>query len=336
MKNFSAYIIVIGLTWVSCQQSKEHHTIEKYTTTGLVERFSTEADNLISKNSKIEILAKAFTWSEGPVWVEEGNYLLFSDIPPNRIMRWSEEDGLSEYLKPSGYTDTIPRQGEPGSNGLLIDPEGTLVLCQHGDRRIARMNAPLDSPKSDFTTIADSYKGMRFNSPNDAVYDHSGNLYLTDPPYGLEKQMDDPNKETPYQGVYRVSKKGEVTLITDQLTRPNGIGLSPDEKTLYVANSDPDQPIWMAYTLNNQGEVKAEKLFYDASSHKGKGLPDGLKVDKKGNIWATGPGGVFVFDPKGGLLARIKTGEATSNCAFDTDQSTLYMTCDDYLMRIIL
>lgn len=335
MKTYS--YLVLTLLLFSCQTKKAaKDQSTTYKTTGSIERYSEVSNTLISEDSKIEILADEFTWSEGPLWIADGNYLLFSDIPPNRIMKWSEEEGISEYLNPSGYTGEAKRGGEPGSNGLLIDANGHLVLCQHGDRRIAKMTSPLNDPKPEFETIADAYNGMKFNSPNDATFDKNGNLYLTDPPYGLEKQMDDPAKETPFQGVYRVAKSGEVSLITDQLTRPNGIALSPDESTLYVANSDPDQPIWMAYTLNEEGQVLGEKLFYDASTHTGKGLPDGLRVDHSGNIWATGPGGVFVFDPQANLLAKIITGEATSNCAFDADQKTLYMTCDDYLMRIQL
>jgi gluconolactonase len=309
---------------------------QTFKTTGSVERLDAAIDALIPKDAKIEVLAEGFTWTEGPLWVDEGQYLLFSDIPPNRIMKWSEKEGSSLYLKPSGYTGETPRGGEPGSNGLLLDQAGNLVMCQHGDRRIAQMNAPLTAPKPEFTTLVGKYEGKRFNSPNDAVFDGQGNLYFTDPPYGLEKNIDDPAKEIDFQGVYRLSKDGKISLISDQITRPNGIGLSPDEKTLYVASSDPKKAIWMAFSLNEDGSVAGEKLFYDATGNKAKGLPDGLKVDKKGNIWATGPGGVWVFNSNGKVLGKILTGEATSNCAFDAAQKTLYMTCDDYLMRIRL
>ena len=320
------------------KQAAKTPTIEKATfkTTGSVERLTEAINDLIPKDAKIEVLADGFTWTEGPLWVPNGQYLLFSDIPPNRIMKWSEKEGLSLYLTPSGYTGKTARAGEPGSNGLILDANGNLVLCQHGDRRMAKMTAPLNNPKPQFETIIDNYEGKRFNSPNDAVYDSQGNLYFTDPPYGLEGNVDDPAKEIPFQGVYRYSKDGQLSLISDKITRPNGIALSPDEKTLYVACSDPAAATWTAFTLNKDGTVASEKLFYDATGSKGKGLPDGLKVDKKGNIWATGPGGVWVFNPKGAILGKIKTGEATSNCALDADQKTLYMTCDDYLMRIKL
>jgi len=287
-------------------------------------------------HARVERLWTGARWSEGPVWIEDGQYLLFSDIPPNRIMKWSERDGLSLYLTPSGYTSDIKRGGEIGSNGLILDKNGSLVLCQHGDRRMGRMITPLDNPQSKFETIVDKFEGKKFNSPNDAVYDSQGNLYFTDPPYGLEKRMEDPLKEIDFQGVYRYSKDEQLSLISDKITRPNGIGLSPDEKILYVGSSDPKAAIWMAFNLNEDGTVASERLFYDATGSEGKGLPDGLKVDKQGNIWATAQGGVWVFTPEGKVLGKIKTGEATSNCAFNTDQSALYMTCDDYLMRIKL
>ena len=306
--------------------------------TGSVERFDSSINALIPEQAIIEVLADGFTWSEGPVWIEDGQYLLFSDIPPNRIMKWSEKEGLSLYLNPSGYTGTTPRGGELGSNGLILDKNGALVLCQHGDRRMAKMTTPLNAPKPIFETIIGKYENKRFNSPNDAVYDSQGNLYFTDPPYGLEGNMNDSAKEIDFQGVFRYSKDGELSLISDKVTRPNGIGFSPDEKRLYVSSSDPKKAIWMAYDLDENGKVVNEKVFYDATNEvgKGKGLPDGLKVDKKGNIWATGPGGVWVFNAAGKVLGKILTGEATSNCAFDANQTTLYMTCDDYLMRIKL
>ncbi len=333
-------ILLVLLIMVSCKETKENNikikTASNYKTTGSIERLHPGINGLLSENAKIEILAEGFTWTEGPLWVESGNYLLFSDIPPNMVNKWSEKDGLSEYLKPSGYTGKKERSGEPGSNGLILDRQGNLVLSQHGDRRMARMMTSLSYPKPEFETIVDNYQDKRLNSPNDAVYDNKGNLYFTDPPYGLEDGMDDWAKELDFQGVYRYSVGGTLSLISDQLSRPNGIGLSPDEKTLYVANSDPKQPIWTAFDLSENGEVLGQRLFYDATGAKGKGLPDGLKVDKSGNIWASGPGGIWIFNPSGKVLGKILTGEATSNCAFDTLEKVLYMTCDDYLMRIRL
>ncbi len=338
-------ILFVLLIFTACQAPSTTKTettkapnIEKtvFRTTGSVERLSEAINELITKDAKIEVLADGFTWTEGPLWIENGQYVLFSDIPPNRIMKWSEKEGLSLYLTPSGYTGEKERAGEPGSNGLILDAAGNLVLCQHGDRRMAKMTTALNNPQPQFETIVDSYEGKRLNSPNDAIYDSQGNLYFTDPPYGLAGNVDDPAKEIDFQGVYRYSKDGQLSLISDKITRPNGIGLSPDEKTLYVACSDPKAATWTAFTLNEDGTVASERLFHDATGSQEKGLPDGLKVDKKGNIWATGPGGVWVFNPAGEVLGKIKTGEATSNCALDAAQKTLYMTCDDYLMRIKL
>ncbi len=293
---------------------------------------------VVDTAAAIEILGEGFTWTEGPLWLEKEQMLLFSDIPPNKIFSWSAAGGVKEYLHPSGYTGDKPRGGEPGSNGLILDLEGRLVLCQHGDRRMARMDAPLTDPKPVFASIADRFNGKRFNSPNDAVMNSKGQLFFTDPPYGLEGNMDDPAKEIPFQGVYRVDPDGKVHLLTDQMSRPNGIALSPDEKTLYVANSDPGNPIWMAFALDDKGGIVSGKLFFDTTPHKAgkKGLPDGMKVRRDGVIFATGPGGVWVFGPDGTHLGRIDTGQATANCALTPDGKTLYMCADDYLMRVAL
>jgi gluconolactonase len=291
---------------------------------------------IIPENAEIKIIGEGFEWTEGPLWLPTENKLIFSDIPSNSIFEWSEKGGTKLYLKPSGYTGKEKRGGETGSNGLLLSPEGELVLCQHGDRRMAKMNAPVSSPKAEFTTLADRYEGKKLNSPNDAVYDKNGNLYFTDPPYGLEKNDKDPLKELSFQGVYMMDKTGKVTLLTKELSRPNGIAFSPDYKKLYVANSDPQKAIWMVYDVDENGLLKSGKLFFDATDKTKtlKGLPDGLKVHKNGWIFATGPGGVLVFTPEGEHLGTIFTGEATSNCAFNSDYSVLFMTADDYLVRV--
>jgi gluconolactonase len=295
-------------------------------------------DQVIAVDATIEVLSSGHSWTEGPVWVETEQKLLFSDIPPNKIFQWSEADGPSEYLYPSGYTDNGDREGEPGSNGLLLNAEGQLVLCQHGDRRMARMDAPLNAPAGNFLSLADKYEGKRFNSPNDATFRSNGDLYFTDPPYGLEKQMDDPKKEIPFQGVYRLDTEGTVHLLTDELSRPNGIAFSPDEKTLYVANSDPQRAIWMAYDVQEDGSIANGRVFFDATADREgkKGLPDGMKVDGDGILYATGPGGVLIFSPDGKHLGTIDTGQATSNCAIGNGGAYLYMTADDYLMRVAL
>lgn len=302
-------------------------------TIGSIDKKSDKLDQLLAADAKMEKLAEGFDWSEGPVWDAKAGRLLFSDVPQNVVYQWSPKGGLSEYVRPSGYTGTTPRGGEPGSNGLTLDANGTLVLCQHGDRRVAKYRPNAKS----FATVADKYEGKRFNSPNDLCYDKAGNLFFTDPPYGLPKNVDDPTKEIAFQGVYKVSKDGKVTLLTKEMTRPNGVALSPDEKTLYVANSDPKQAIWKAFPINADGTLGEGKVLFDATSLVGKdnkGLPDGLKVDSKGNLWATGPGGVLIFSPDGTHLGTLRTGEATANVAFGDDGSTLYITADMYLVRI--
>jgi gluconolactonase len=302
-------------------------------TVGRIERKDAKFDELIPKDAKIEVLAGGFKWTEGPVWVKNGSHLLFSDIPNNAIFKWSEKEGLKPFLKPSGYTGKDNFTGyEPGSNGLALDKNGALVLCQHGDRRIARLEK-----NGTFTTLADKYSGKRLNSPNDLVYAANGDLYFTDPPYGLPKQMQDPGKELDYQGVYRLKPNGELTLLTKEMTRPNGIGLSPDGKTLYVANSDPELAIWKAFPVKSDGTLGEGKLFFDSTADvkAGKpGLPDGLKVDAKGNVFATGPNGVFVFDSTGKHLGSILTLDKTANCGFGDDGSTLYICANDKLVRI--
>jgi len=338
---FSLKILPVLLLVWSCQQpaAKKEVAAEPtvYPTAGKIERLHPALDSIVPADAKIEVLVEGFTWTEGPVWVPSGEYLLFTDIPPNRVMRWKEGEGVSLYLTPSGFSGAATKSKEPGANGLLLDANGDLILCQHGDRRVARMNASLGQPKPEFVTLADRWNGKRFNSPNDAVFDKKGNLYFTDPPYGLEKQMDDPAKEIPFQGVYRRSPDGMVDLLLDSLTRPNGIAFSPDEKTLYIANSDPKKAIWMAYDVQPDGSLKNGRLFYDATSKVSKempGLPDGLKVNPQGIVFATGPGGVWIFKSDGTVLGRIDTGQATSNCAFGNDGKMLYITADDFLMRV--
>jgi len=301
---------------------------------GSIERKDAKFDELVPKDAVIEVLAGGFKWSEGPVWFKDGQHLLFSDIPNNRVCKWSEKDGLqADFLKPSGYTGITKFEGyEPGANGLALDKAGNLVLCQHGDRRVARLEKD-----GKFTTLADKYDGKRLNSPNDLVYHPSGDLYFTDPPYGLPKQMKDPGKELDFQGVYRLKPNGEVTLLTKEMTRPNGIGLSPDGKTLYVANSDSDAPIWKSFPVKADGTLGEGKVFHDCSEAvkaKKPGGPDGLKVDAKGNLFATGPDGVWVFDPTGKHLGTIVTGVPTANCGFGGDGSTLFITANDKLVRV--
>ena len=221
--------------------------------------------------------------------------------------------------------------GEPGCNGLILDPKGRLVSCEHGDRRVSVV-----TKNGGKRTLVDNYEGKRLNSPNDGCYKSNGDLYFTDPPYGLPKRYEDPRRELDYCGVYRLSKDGKLNLLTKEMTRPNGIAFSPDEKTLYVAQSDPKAAIWKSFPVKEDGTLGEGKLFHDATKNVGKlpGLPDGLKADKDGNLFATGPGGVYIFRPDGKLIGRLSTGERTSNCAWGNDGSVLYITADTYLCRI--
>jgi gluconolactonase len=328
---FAAVIACVGLCYANEARAQEKSPTP---TLGTIERIDPRFDQLVPRDARVERLAEGFDWSEGPVWDKKGNYLLFSDVPLNTVFKWEEGKGVSIFLKPSGYTGAVPRGGEPGSNGLLMDSQGRLILCQHGDRRVARLEQD-----GKFTTLADRYMGKRFNSPNDGVFKSNGDLYFTDPPYGLIGQNKDPAKEQEFNGVYRISAiDGTVTLVTKEMTFPNGIALSPDEKTLYVANSDPRKAIWIAFPLKEDGTVGEGRVFADVTSSVPikKGAPDGMKVDAAGNLFATGPGGVLVFAADGTHLGTFSTGEATANCGWGEDGSVLYITADMYLGRVRL
>ena len=306
--------------------------IQTTTHLGNIERRDARLDKLVPKDAKLEKLGDGYTWTEGPVWNRKENYLLFSDIPANAIMKWKAGAGMNLFLKPSGYTGSAPFTGrEPGSNGLTYDAGGHLVLCEHGDRRVARLER--DGAK---TTLADRYEGKRLNSPNDLAFKSNGDLYFTDPAYGLPKTFDDPQRELPFCGVYRLSKDGKVTLLTKDLKAPNGIAFSPDEKHLYV--SDSAQGLWMVYEVKADGTLASGRVFFDAKpwTQTRKGAPDGLKVDKRGNLFASGPEGIYVFAPDGTHLGTIETGVPTANCAWGDDGSTLYVTANTAVYRIRL
>ncbi|MBD2757593.1 SMP-30/gluconolactonase/LRE family protein [Spirosoma validum] len=320
-----------------------------YPTIGRIVRTDPRIDKLIPKDARIEVLASGFNWSEGPIWVknrgdrtagpETGSYLLFSDVPENTIFKWTEKEGVKPFLKPSGYTGLGAYGGEPGSNGLTIDPQGRLIACEHGDKRVTAM--PLDGSGGK-RTLADNYNGKRFCSPNDVVAGSDGSYYFTDPPYGMRQGENDPNRETDSFGVYRIAPTknggaGNVTLLVGDLTRPNGIALSPDEKTLYVAQSDPKNPLVMAYPLQADGSVGKGRTIFGSEGMKKQGLEggfDGMKVDRSGNLWVTGANGVLVLTATGEFLGHITIGNATANCAWGDDGSTLYITADMHLCRI--
>lgn len=322
--------IPLLVLFIACAAPKDKKFV------GSIERLDPALDQLIAREAQPEIIGEGFDWSEGPVWIESEKMLLFSDVPKNIIYKWTEEKGIETFLTPSGYTGTIPRGGEPGANGLTLNKEGQLVICQHGDRRVALLTAPFKKPKPEFKTLADNYQGKKLNSPNDVVVDNQGNLFFTDPPYGLLKNVNDSSKQTPFQGVYKVKPDGTVILLVDSLTRPNGIALSPDQQTLYVANSD--QPVAKWYSFHIKGDSLTDaKIFYSTKYADGeKGAPDGMRVDKNGNLFATGPGGIWIFNEAGKVLGRIHLPEATANCAFSADGKMLFLTSDMYLLRMKL
>ena len=325
-------MLAIGVSTSVCGQQTAADSI------GWLERSHPALDSLITKDFSIRIIADGLDWCEGPLWIENKNMLLFSDVPQNVIYKWTEEKGKEQYLTPSGYTGITPRGGETGSNGLLLNNKGQLVICQHGDRRMALMNAPLDKPQPVFTELAGNYKGKKFDSPNDAVYHPTGDLYFTDPPYGLEYKEKDPHKEAPFQGVYKVSGSGEVTLLTDTLTRPNGLAFFPAHKRMLIANSDSSKPYWYVFDVDKKGQLTNGKIFHDATTA-GKiaaGLPDGMKIDRQGNVFATGPGGIWIFNQSGTLLGKIRINGLASNCSFSGDEKTLYVTADMYVLKVTL
>lgn len=299
------------------------------TITSLDPRF----DQLVAKNATLEKIAEGFTWVEGPVWSKQGGYLLFSDIPANAVYKWKAGQGTSVYLAASGYSGTAVFAGkEPGSNGLTFDANGQLVLCRHGDRQIGRLES-----NGTIVPLADRYDGYRINSPNDLVFKSNGDLYFTDPPFGLPKAFGDLDK-APVQGVYRVTMDGTVTRLITDIKAPNGIAFSPDEKTLYVSDVDPKRAAWLAYDVKTDGTVTNGRVFFDATRWRKDPYfgPDGFKVDRQGNIFGARPGGLSVIAPDGTLLGTIETGQPTSNVAWGEDGQTLFITGGSSVYRLRL
>ena len=300
-----------------------------------IERLDPALDALISRDAPVEQLADGFDWAEGPAWRKGGGYLVFSDVPGNTIYRWDEKGGLSVFLRPSGYTGPTPPGEELGSNGLAFDADDALVMADHGNRQVAR----LDDAKWTKTVLADHFEGRRLNSPNDLTFASNGDLYFTDPPYGLWKQNADSAKELDFNGVYRVTKEGVLMLLTRDVPFPNGIALSPDERTLYVANSQATNAVWLAWDLAPDGRLANQRVLFDATSLAAggaPGVPDGMEVDEHGNLFAGGPGGILILSPDGRHLGTIATGQPTANCAFGDDGSTLYITSNHRLLRVRL
>ncbi|WP_078086134.1 SMP-30/gluconolactonase/LRE family protein [Microbulbifer mangrovi] len=300
-----------------------------------VEIFDTRALDVLAPNAEVELLAEGFEWTEGPVWVEanpavggfDTGSLLFSDIPTHRVLRYVPGEGVSVYLEDSGF-----------SNGLVLSQGKQLLLMQSRSRQVARMDATLARPQRQFKVLASKYEQGRLNSPNDGVLHNSGILFFTDPPYGLPKQMEDPEKDLEFQGVYALYPDGYLKLVDREIRYPNGIALSADQRKLYVAASDPDTPAWYVYELDKDGEVGTRRMLHksepvDPSAH---GLPDGLKVHSSGIIFATGPGGIWLFDLSGKILAKIYTPSVAANLAFNGDESVVYITAHKTLLRMNL
>jgi gluconolactonase len=291
-------------------------------------------ERLVPRGAMLEKIVDDHGWVEGPVWVRDGGYLLFSDVVKNSIYKWKEGEGERVFLQPSGYTGAVPFKGpEPGSNGLALDPTGRLVFAQHGDRRISRREAD-----GDLTVLVDRYQRKRINSPNDLVFSSNGDLYFTDPPFGLPGTFNDPDKELPFQGVYRLGRDGTLTLLTSELSAPNGIAFSPDERTLYVSNADRKRLVWMAFPVESDGTLGRGRLLYDGteSTRTRRGTADGMKVDVHGNVFGAAPGGVYVFTPSGTLLGWFDFGGNVGNVAWGEDGSTLFIAANAAIYRIRL
>ncbi len=311
-----------------------------------IQKLDPALDGIVAADAKLERVATGFNkWTEGPVWTHDGT-LLFAEIPANNIDLWVPGKGASVFMHPSGYEGAEPYKGpEPGSNGMTLDPDGRISVAGHARRNVWRMETV--DPKTQITVLADSYQGKKLNSPNDLVYKSDGSLYFTDPPYGLPTQADnEPMKELSVNGIYRLPgarqhkpgappDRDKLELIVKDLPRPNGLAFSPDEKFLYVADSG--KKVWMRYRVQPDGTVTDGMVFLDPSNDPAPGVPDGLRVDKKGNIYSSGPGGVWIITPEGKHIGTIKVPEVVSNVAWgDKDGKTLYITASTTIFRIKL
>ena len=324
--------VLFALLLIACGGGEPAPEAEADHGAGTVVKLDPALDAIVPADYKIEKLSGGFMFTEGPLWRTEGGpHLLFSDVRGNAIYKWDAVSGeVSDFRKPV-FEGEYEEGRYIGSNGLTRDPQGRLIICEHGNRRVLRIEK--DNAE---TVIAERYNGKRLNSPNDIVYKSDGWAYFTDPPYGLAGLDDDPAKELDFNGIYRLSPDGKLELLNDKQTRPNGLGFSPDEKTLYVANSDAALKVWMAYGVNDDGTLDEGRVFADATSETAEGLPDGLKLDKQRNLYLTGPGGVWIYNPEGKHLGSIQPEEVPANVAWGDDGKTLYMTARTGLYRIAL
>jgi len=339
MKIKSLFVIPVALALASCSSSNKSESTPAPAASpagapqsvGSIVRLDPAMDQIVPKDAIIEKVAGGLTFTEGPVWRPELQALWFSDVVGNVLRQWSAAGGVKVLIeKAGGDPGNVPPGGFVGPNGEIADKDGYVLICQHTNRRIVRVSKDLQ-----MTPLVERYQGKRFNSPNDLVYKSDGALYFTDPPYGLAKQDEDPAKELKFNGVFRL-KDGKVDVIIKDLTRPNGIAFSPDQKTFYIANSDEKRKVWMRYDVADDGTVKNGRVFFDVTAEKEDGNPDGMKVDSLGNVYGSGPGGVWVFSPDGKHLGTIKPGETPANCNWGDDGKTLYITARTSLYRIKL
>lgn len=333
MKQLLDLQLRVGLALIALALAVQTSLVRAETVSAIIASLDPRFDQLVPKDAKLEKIADGFTWAEGPVWHKQGGYLLFSDIPANAVYKWKPGEGVSLFVKNSGYSGATPFVGkEPGSNGLTLDAQGRLVLCRHGERQIGRLESD-----GTIAPLVDHYDGHKINSPNDLVFKSNGDLYFTDPPFGLPQAFDDSNK-APVQGVYRLSKDGTVTLLIPDIKAPNGLAFSPDEKTLYVSDVDPKRAAWLAYDVKPDGTVTNGRVFFDATRWRKDPFfgPDGFKVDRQGNIFGARPGGLSVIASDGTLLGTIETRQPTSNVAWGEAGQTLFITGGSSVYRLRL
>ena len=321
------YALSLALFLAGCSIAPAPAPVRETPSIGKIIRLDLAFDALVPKDANIEKVATGFIFTEGPVWRPEG-VLWFSDVPGNVLRSVTPSGEVKVLIQNAGGIASAPPGSFVGPNGMIAGKDGAVLLCQHTNRRIVRVGQDLT-----MTPYLEKFEGHRFNSPNDLIYRSDGTLYFTDPPYGLLKQDDDPAKELTFNGVF-LYRNGRLQAIIKDLTRPNGIALSPDEKTLYVANSDEKKRFWMRYDVAADGTVSNGRIFYDLAGAKEQGIPDGLKVDSQGNIYAAGPEGVWVFSPNGTHLGTIQPGETAANCAWGQDGKTLYITASTSVYRI--